>query len=155
MTRWVLVLLVAALGLTAPSAGRAEMDPVLVRFHGSDSVACSFQKRGKELWKVIDPELHRSGRYGSIVFDQVDIDWGSARHVGQVGARSVALVTAPEYVAFLESSERGYVNTTVVHIEMDITEYDFIATTSRHVLRPDKGFIFELVEYHGACKVLR
>ena len=62
MIRWVLALLAAALGLTAPSAGRADMDAILVRFHESDSVVCSFQKRGKELWKVIDPELHRSGR---------------------------------------------------------------------------------------------
>ena len=155
MTRWALILLVGALGLSAPSASRADMDPIHVRFHGSDSIACTFQKRGKEHWKVVDPELHRAGLYGSLVFDQVDLEWGSARHVGQVHARSVALISTREYVAFLESSERGYVNTTVVHIEMDITEYDFIATTSRHVLRPDQGNKFELIEYHGACKVLR
>lgn len=154
MTRWALLLL-ATLCLATPSAGHAERDAVLDRFHGSDSVACTFQKRGKEKWKIVDPELHRAGLYGSLVFDQVDLDWGTARRLGQVGWRNVAMVSTPEYVAFLESSERGYVNTTVVHIEMAITDYDFLATASRHVLRPDRRNTFELVEYYGACKVLR
>lgn len=123
--------LILILLISLPGLAEEEINPALSSLYSAKTLRCAFPEGTQAEFKGESIEKTASSMDSLIIFDSINVESGTARMIGNVGAVDVTATISFHGVSFLEVTDTGNIVITTAYVGDSITL--FPAVMSRHL----------------------
>jgi hypothetical protein len=121
------------------------------RLHSARTFRCSFEVMASADMRSASPEVSVRRESFELVFDQINVEAGTGRMIGNQGGEDVRVIGTTEGITIIEVLGSGFLQVTVIYLAQN-ADRRFRAVHSRHTAL----FGGEPVpsQYYGSCAAM-